>query len=291
MKGIEYSSRSTARRRLLNTAILVDGEVAFVEDVVPRRTAQPDSPVEDLQLVPGQVYGRRRYLNPEARTFQELSRVEREYYAVRITETDHFRERVRSNNRLIEESMRRRLREEAPETGLWNLIVRKYTEEGRSSEVLEVPMSDDRVDLAPFRLGYTTIGEALVYLRRSPGATYTQGLHARNVRVEPVPSSHDFYEVGHRTFGSPSFIRMVKGIYDPFEECVRKLELPDAPGGLAFTRDLAVVKTDMGRLGLYYKGKMIADTEKHEDGFRLGPRFFFMKEELMANGVKINDAA
>lgn len=287
MKGIEYTRSGEARRRLLNTLIRVDGQVAFVTDVRSRGGARDE-------LVHGNYYGRRLYLREGTRledlTEEQRSHLIRSYSATLLRDSwpavlDDTRRYAIRNQR---DGERMGAVEDDTPGRLFDLSLEKILEDGHV-EILDLPMSDDRIDLEPIKLGYAKIGNVWMFLRRIPGQGYSQGLHPNSVKAQAYRDV-DSRRVSSAMLRSQGFVRMSLGRYPSFQEALNSVSSGEEVC-CAFDINTAVVMSELGRVSIVYKNKMVADSNDASKGFRLGPKFEFMREELEQKGVQINDAA
>lgn len=156
----------------------------------------------------------------------------------------------------------------------------------RVRDPFSVSVFDPKLDARGMgqRLGYMNYfnQNGVVFLSRIPSRQYKQGLSRGN-----VAATYD--SQGRRTFDfslysrRPEFVDMLTGTYPTFEEACRRLEAEPNIAAIAFHREFALQRDELGYYLLLFKGTKVAWGDPKS--FKLPSHFIYLKEVLQKNGV------
>ena len=135
------------------------------------------------------------------------------------------------------------------------------------------------------RLGYVNRpADKAVYLYRVPARRGQQGLSQQNVRssdtVRNEPAAFNF----ERLWPTAGFTEMMTNAYPTVEAAINVFN-EDRPV-VAFSRQFALERDDIGLYYLNYKGKRIGFTETGHD-IRIAPAFKHLKDVCLENNIKV----
>lgn len=146
-------------------------------------------------------------------------------------------------------------------------------------------ITSKKFDLRPFKMGFMNYEGEAVYLSRIPQRQYTQGLKNNTLRAA-MPSGKPFKGFGS-VVTAQAFVDCIKGKYPSIQEAMRT-----GASSVALSRDFAFTRDeDLNLLILNYKDVKCGTKDMdsgHEVGFRLSPKFKFLKESLEQARIPAN---
>lgn len=142
---------------------------------------------------------------------------------------------------------------------------------GEGEEHVEkVDLDSDKWDWKPVRTGYLNLDKKCFYVERYPVRKWKHGLHGENVYITGGAR--------HRVMYTKQFIDTIKGNYKSAAECIKDLKKDKNLQGLAFARNYAFEKGELGMLWLSYRGEKVGWVEAGEPV--LSEEYFYLIEDL-----------
>lgn len=149
----------------------------------------------------------------------------------------------------------------------------------------KVSPSDPDLDIASIELGYVQSspysGNRVAYLSRWPEKRYKQGVCSNNVKVNRIDGTP---AGGFQVLGTKEFGRMLADDYDDILGRLSDLEV----GEYAISKDIAIKKTNVGVVFVYYKMDEVGWIPPKEQGISIIDREWSWVIERMLRSSGIN---